>query len=185
MTRADAAWRYQPFYCEENVWWLVRETEGRCWAVFITNAARRVILWQQRLAPPEEPVLWDYHVVMLEEADGRKWVRDLDTRLPSRCPAHVYLDETFPFCPEALPEGLTPFVPRFRVVSANALAATFSSDRRHMRSRDGDFIHPPPAWEPPTALEDDAPTTLERYLDLTDPIAGEVMDLAALRTWVE
>ena len=156
--------RYQPFYCEENVWWQVREAGGRRWALFITNASRRVMLWEQRLAPPGHPVLWDYHVVMVNEADGTRAA-------------------TFPFDAEALPEPLVPFVPHFRLVPAADLEATFATDRSHMQDGDGGYILPPPPWPPVVAGALDSPSTLDRYLDLEDDIAGEVMTLAQLRAW--
>lgn len=175
--------RYQPFYCEENVWWQVHEAEGRRWALFITNAQRRVLLWQQRLAKPDEPVLWDYHVVMLREADGTYWVHDQDTRLPDVCPAHAYLEATFPYDAEALPDELRSLAPSFRLVPAEALAATFATDRSHMLNEDGTYIHPPPSWPPLVADDLESPSTLDRYLDLTDDIAGQVMTLSELRGW--
>lgn len=175
--------RYQPFYCEENVWWQVHETDGPRWALFITNPQRRVLLWRQRLAPLEEPVLWDYHVVMVREEGGARWVHDLDTRLPPVLPAETYLEATFPYDHQTLPEPLTPFVPSFRLVSADELVATFASDRSHMRGEDGAYLHPPPPWPPIEAAGVESAMTLERYLDLHDDIAGEVMTLPELRRW--
>lgn len=175
--------RYQPFYCEENVWWQVRETEGRRWALFITNAQRRVLLWQQRLAKPGEPVLWDYHVVMVREADGARWIHDQDTRMPAVCPALAYLEATFPYEPERVPDELSSLVPSFRLVTAEDLVATFATDRSHMLNADGTYIHPPPSWPPVVAGDLESTSTLERYLDLTDDIAGEVLTLPELRAW--
>jgi len=175
--------RYQPFYCEENVWWQVHEAAGRRWALFVTNAQQRVLLWHQRLAAPEEPVLWDYHVVMVREAHGARWIHDLDTRLPSVCPAEAYLEATFPYDSATLPEALQPFVPCFRLVPAEDLVATFASDRSHMLTADGAYVHPPPPWPSIEAADGESPTTLARYLDPQDDIAGEVMTLPQLRAW--
>ncbi|MEM1030564.1 MAG: hypothetical protein AAGN82_09450 [Myxococcota bacterium] len=171
--------RYQPFYCEENVWWRVRETEGRCWALFITNPQRRVLLWQQRLAPPDAPIRWDYHVVMVGAAPRGLVVYDLDTRLPLGIAVDAYLDGTFPYGEESGLPG--PYAPGFRLVSREAMLATFATDRRHMRRDDGSYLHPPPPWPPIIARDTEQRFTLDRYLDLEDDIAGEVSTLSDLR----
>jgi hypothetical protein len=69
-------------------------------------------------------------------------------------------------------------MPRFRVVDAEAFVASFASDRSHMRRRDGGFREPPPPW-PPIGAPGAAPN-LMRFVDVTAPFAGEVLDLEAL-----
>ena len=66
--------RYTAFYCEENIYHLVaslRSSAGessssgtRVYAVFISNAQRKSLLFHQKAADPEQGyVIWDYHVV--------------------------------------------------------------------------------------------------------------------------
>ncbi len=160
---------YQAFYCEENVWQLLHEPElaaRRREALFIGNAGKQVALWQQRVAHPD-PVIWDYHVVAL--IDRAVW--DLDTVLPVPCPLAEWLAATF--LPLAAEHAA--FAPRFRLVELADLERTFASDRRHMKRARG-WIKPPPPWPPPGRGH-----TLDRYLDLDDPIAGRVLGLDELR----
>ena len=162
--------RYTPYFCEENIWQLARERadEGRrdVYAVFITNRARSVPIWQQRAG---NPVAWDYHVVLLDGGD----VVDLDTVIeggPSLS-IEVWLKGSFRRVEESL-------APRFRVVDAAELLRTFASDRSHMRGPDGEPREPFPEW--PAIRCSLGDHTLSRYLDLDDDIAGEWLNLDAL-----
>ena len=169
---------YQQFYCEENAYHLCMHpllAEREPAAVFIRGAGDACVMWHQRAGEPGEPVLWDYHVVVLTKQPWEVW--DLDSRLGWPVPAWVYLQRSFR--PRlTLPPGLAP---RFRVVEAATLAATFVSDRSHMRGPDGTPHKPPPPWPEIGA----GTSTLARFLALEDPIAGEELDLAGLLRRVE
>ncbi|MBM4359529.1 MAG: hypothetical protein FJ096_15605 [Deltaproteobacteria bacterium] len=165
---------YQPLYCEENVFRLLAHPQlvrSRRFALFITNRSRRVAMWAQRAAASTDPIVWDYHVVLLTLAPARIW--DLDTRLPVPCDLERYLAQSF----LPLEPAVASLAPAFRLVPAAELIATFASDRRHMRTSEGGFTAPPPPWPPPGVG-----STLERYLDLEDAIAGRILaSVAALR----
>ncbi len=168
--------RYQPFYCEENVYHLCQEPQlaGRApAALFIRGGADGCLMWHQRSAPRRhEPIIWDYHVVLLAQDPWEVW--DLDTTLGCPVAAASYLLRSFR--PQlAVPAG---FTPRFRLIGAAELAATFASDRSHMRRPDGQWNEPPPPW-PPIGREG-LTDSLTRYLDMDDPIAGERLDLRTL-----
>lgn len=145
---------YQPYYCEENVWHLAssdRFEDGR--VVFVSNAERRVALWCQRAsADPEQPILWDYHVLFLARGDDDWIVYDHDTTLGFAVPAREYFAKTFRF-------DAPPFGPRFSIVTARDYAETLATDRSHMRNEDGDWLSPPPSW--PTIGEG---TNLESFI---------------------
>jgi hypothetical protein len=168
--------RYQPFYCEENVWWLAqRDDLAECprWVLFITGE-RGVLMRHQRAAPESAPVVWDYHVILVVRRGDLLEAWDHDTRLGMPSPLLAYLEASFP----PLPDALARWRPRFRVVEADELVARFSTDRGHMRALDGSYLRPPPPWPPPGPPMR-APNLL-RFLDLSDPIAGEVLDLERL-----
>lgn len=123
--------KYTPFYCEENVWHLCEDGAGT--VVVISSPSRATPLWKQRAAgDTEEPVFWDYHVILVR--DGR--VFDLDTTLPFPCPLEEYVDETF-----RLPAAV-----RFRCFDAEDYRRGFGSDRSHMRDEHGHWRAPPPPW---------------------------------------
>jgi protein N-terminal glutamine amidohydrolase len=171
---SDPSHRYQPFYCEENVFHLAAEpslARRPREVVFISNAARSCPVWHQRAAPRDGwPILWDYHVVLLVATPWEVW--DLDTTLGMPAPAQHYLRESFR---AGVPDELAP---RFRVVDAGAFVSTFASDRSHMRGAGGHYKEPPPPWPPLGAPG--AEPNLARFVDVTAPFHGEVLDLRGL-----
>lgn len=164
--------RYQPFYCEENAWWLcqepfLREKDPR--VVFVSNPSGHCLLWHQRAASPGQPVVWDYHVIVITKVDGQVW--DPDTRLGIPVPARGYLKKSFSSA--IVPNDLKPF---FRVVPAERFVQVFSTDRSHMRDRNGKWIHPPPAWDPPGS----GVMNLMSFVNMVEPFEGEVLSLSDL-----
>lgn len=79
---------HHPCYCEENVYHLIQKlsAQGR-WvqAVFISNAARMCPFWRQKASSGMAGlVLWDYHVLCLEQpSEGSAVIWDLDRQ--DRC----------------------------------------------------------------------------------------------------
>lgn len=139
---------YASCYCEENVWRMCRKIDKRrrgnsssVFAVIVSNASKSVILWRQRSAkrpPPEDYVIWDYHVFAVCDAV----VLDLDSTLPFACPVKRYVAETFG--PQSrLKQELRATL---RVVPASDYLARFHSDRTHMLRPDGTWLRPPPSW---------------------------------------
>ena len=171
----DQGFRYQPFYCEENAWWLCAADElgaGRRQVVFVVARAGRCPMLEQRAAPPGHLIAWDYHVVVV---DGARRVWDLDSRLPLPSPGLHWLERSFALA------GRLPalYAPRFRVVPADEFRSGFASDRSHMRGRRGGWLHPPPPWPPiGTGM------TLPVYLDPENPRPGRLMRLAEARRWL-
>ncbi|MFT3771174.1 MAG: hypothetical protein QM820_37645 [Minicystis sp.] len=172
-----SAFRYQPFYCEENVYHLSAEPIVAARprdVVFISNPTRSTAMWNQRAAGrPNQPMVWDYHVVLLVADPWEFW--DLDTFLGCPVPAADYLAGSF--------AARVPirFRPLFRLVDAALFAGTFASDRTHMVRR-GRYERPPPSW-PCIGVPDREPN-LMRFADMTDPFLGEILDLAALQARV-
>jgi protein N-terminal glutamine amidohydrolase len=162
--------RYQPYWCEENVWWLCQEPALQphaCWVLFVSNERKSCALWKQRAG---DPVLWDYHVLLVvERAAPEAW--DLDTTLGMPIALGAYLDATFRPVPAVL-------APRFRRVAADEYIGRFHTDRSHMRASDGRWREPPPPWPPPASGH--VPNQ-QRFWDLDDAFCGEVIALAELR----
>lgn len=174
--------RYAPFYCEENVWWLAQEARLAGVpreVVFVSNEARTVALFEQRAAEaPGAPMVWDYHVVLAVRRPERVEVEDLDCARGSPLEAREWLEASFGPA-RALPPR---YAPRFRVIEAEAYVSLLSSDRAHMRAPDGGWLAPPPPW--PAIVR--GPSNLLRLADVSDPFAGELLDLDALRArWLD
>jgi hypothetical protein len=163
---------YTACYCEENIWRLIRH-------VGVGSVARKVIwissltgvcpLWHQRAAAaPDQPVWWDYHVVLLVQTDV--WsVWDLDTTLALPVPAEEYLAQTF--------KGVGSVEPLFRVMDADYYFEKFSSDRSHMRDEQSGWRAEPPPWEPIYT----APSTFFEMLDFNSDLHGCRLSLPQLQ----
>lgn len=109
-----------------------------------------------------EPVIWDYHVVGLEQTPGGFTVWD---------PACT---EGYPLCSARWTEANFPTPDpsvRFRVIEADAYLQNFKSDRRHMISG----VTPP--W--PKISQDE--NNLDEYRSVAPGPPGAVMDLEQWR----
>ena len=165
-------YNYAPYYCEENIWHLCQEKDFQNVdrkVVLISNLRRQCALWNQRARMGlGEPVLWDYHVIMLFESNGWQ-VFDLDTLLETPTPAEKYIECTFG--DDRTPED---FLPMFRVMDADEFVRVFSSDRSHMLTADGRWQVEPPSWP---AIVRDGKSNLMELIDMQNPSVGTVMDL--------
>jgi len=168
--------RHQPYYCEENAWWLCQDPglaalEPR--VVFVSNAGRTCLLEHQRAGGASGEVVWDYHAFVIAHWQRGWWVWDPDTTLATPERAAVYLASTF-----ATARRLPELAPRFRVVDAERFVARFATDRSHMRAPDGAWLYPPPDWPPAQAGGESM--NLMAYVDVSLPFEGELFDLVGL-----
>ena len=175
---------YQPFYCEENAYSLLSESPLEHldpYMMFISNATRQVMMFQQSAgAAPSGAIVWDYHVVVLAAAGMEIW--DLDSLSGFPLPLSEYLTVSFG-APGLAPKA---WEPRFRLLSQRDAFAMFSTNRSHMLDADGEYLKPPPPWDPPA----NGPPSLQRILS---PDAGDAklpqlqpwMDRDSLITWAD
>jgi hypothetical protein len=143
--------------------------------VFVLNRAGAVLFFAQRAVAPGEPMVWDYHVVVLMQ--GR--VLDPDCRAGADLPLAQWLAASFPHLRDPSPE-FDAWRPAFRPVPLAGMLRDFSSDRRHMRDALGHWIQPPPPWLPPSPTPAGEAHTLPRFLDPDDALAGPLLDAEAL-----
>lgn len=171
---------YQPFFCEENVWWWAKQqgSAPERFVAFVSNLSRSCEMWSQRPAPEGTAVVWDYHVVGVERGvAARIW--DFDSRLAAPASAHQWLRASF------RPDVPAPFAPLFRVVASVEFLRHFASDRRHMRDEQGGWHAEPPAW-PDIVAPSGAIHTLDAFLDMANTsMPGAVMDIAGFGSWLE
>ncbi|XP_039911147.1 protein N-terminal glutamine amidohydrolase isoform X3 [Hirundo rustica] len=108
---------------------------------FICNF--QIPLWKQKSGHGDEPVVWDYHVILLHVSGGEQnFIYDLDTVLPFPCPFDVYSVEAFRLDDSLRPE----FHRKIRMIRADLYLKTFASDRSHMKDADGKWQKPPPPY---------------------------------------
>ncbi|XP_037120128.1 protein N-terminal glutamine amidohydrolase [Syngnathus acus] len=164
---------YSSCYCEENVWnlcELVRRERSaplqELFVVFISNDNRTVPLWKQKSACGEQPVIWDYHVVLLHVRAGfEATVYDLDSVLPFPCDLKLYAARALRTDGSLRPE----YHRKLRVVPADCFLLNFASDRSHMKNTDGSWKMPPPPYTPISTA--DSHMNLEDFICM-DPTRG-------------
>ncbi|MCB1800143.1 MAG: hypothetical protein KDI82_00505 [Gammaproteobacteria bacterium] len=155
---------YTPLFCEENVWQLAhRLLAGGCEAdtlqvLLFSNQRSAVFMLNQRSAPPDKGIIWDYHVV-LRINDGSDLVLDPDSRLPYPSATRDYLALSFP-APGTVPSRFRSLV---RIIPAARYVLRFDSDRNHMRGRIPAQAFP--QW--PLIRAGSDPITLRNYRDMT------------------
>lgn len=184
-TKAD--YLYTPLFCEENIWQLLlslsaKIATNKMWALIITNPDKKIALLNQQAAPENQPVIWDYHVILLADINHKMLIFDFDSRLPFVSPLEEYLKNSF-IAPDRLLPEFTPFV---RKIPAPAYLDRFYSDRSHMLGQipDTDF----PSW-PLINVEKQSTITLADYLD-TDKALNDnsqrlkVTSLHELEQWL-
>ncbi|WP_185974292.1 protein N-terminal glutamine amidohydrolase [Litoribacter populi] len=154
---------YTANYCEENIWHLCLHPsmEGLLKHVLIiSNEEKKCPLYAQQSAHGNDPVWWDYHVVLLADKDGDQLIFDFDTTLTFPVSLQDYLKHTFPNSVNWLTEDL----PLFKSIPAADYIRSFSSDRSHMKDVGGEWIFTPPIWSP---IASDGKLLLQGLRDFT------------------
>lgn len=141
--------KYTPFFCEENIWHLLPDTEEpvrhSCYVLFLTNRNSSIALLNQKAAPQDEYIIWDYHVILYNDLE--KCIYDFDTHLGFKNELTFYFRGTF---------GHQSFIrPDFRTtilkIPAQAYLDGFYSDRSHMVDKMGRALKPFPEHDPITS----------------------------------
>ena len=139
LTKQDCL--YQPYYCEENIWQLCQKDyfKGREVKVLflLPTEANYIALWHQKLTDPDQPVFWDYHVILFDVTNLQ--IFDFDTHLTFPFNAKSYFTLSFGI-------EYPKYLPRFKVFDKDPFVENFSSDRSHMLDDRGRWLAEPPAW---------------------------------------
>ena len=118
-------------------------------------------------------MMWDYHVILVFTHDSNSLVFDLDTKLPFPVSFERYCEETFG--DEAT--IMEKFHRKFRVISGAEFLTSFSSDRRHMKDKDGKWMKPPPSWSCIRGCSD-SEHNLESFISMEETTGvGQVCNL--------
>jgi hypothetical protein len=173
---------YQALFCEENAWQIARMARDAALparVLFVTNERKSAALLAQRAGVgPESLVVWDYHALTIVERDECWEAWDPDSTLGLPVSLEHYVRESF--C--GIEAWASRFVPKVRVVDADALLEGFSSTREHMRDDQGLWRAPPPAWPP--ILGRGGAFALSALLDTRDDRAGPWLTPRALVDFV-
>jgi len=125
---------YTPLFCEENIWHLARSLiqqnidAEKLSVAFISNPAQHVAIFNQKTSHANQPVIWDYHVLLIRHDQQPVLVYDFDSLCPFPVALPQYLDACFPSTLTIHPE----YQAQFRLVPAREFLSQFFSDRSHM-----------------------------------------------------
>lgn len=180
--KPSQSYSYTANYCEENIWKLAAHPDfqariDECKILIISNLKKQCPIWQQRASLIHgDPVLWDYHVVLVHQqpAPAPTLIWDLDTLLDTPSPFDLWWQTSFPVLDE-LPQE---YKPMFRLIEASVYLETLSSDRSHMRDERGTWRMPPPSWPP---IYDGQHHNLCALIDMSREGVGELLDAHALQ----
>ncbi|KAK9465261.1 N-terminal glutamine amidase-domain-containing protein [Lipomyces arxii] len=205
-TRTFERFDYAFCYCEENVYKACERYKNKeIYAVFISSPKRKLPLWAQRLAKQaNKPVIWDYHVILIEKRDGRSFVIDFDTNTIESCHERdtddvravypiLFKDYVNATIHPEINLGSVDFERRFRVIPASLYLDHFASDRSHMLKQDfldsasglaehkPDHYHmPPPKWPAicgPESAKRCISMNLDDYINMTPGEHGDKGDV--------
>jgi len=159
---------YTANFCEENIWQLGQRlitlgyTSQTLRVLMLSNAERHIALYQQQQQPsPGQPIIWDYHVLLL--ATDTQLIYDFDSRLPFPVSAERYFQETLMSTTQAN------WWVWIRAIPLVKYLAHFTSDRSHMLTS----TTPPNIWpDYPPIMASAAPVTLMAYLDFEQSLEG-------------
>ncbi|WP_439482342.1 hypothetical protein [Cyclobacterium plantarum] len=173
-----STYKYAKNYCEENVWQLcvhpdIESQENV--VLIISNTSRNCPFWFHNPVENENPVCWDYHVVLLARKQEKWWIYDFDSTLEFPCSLDSYLRQTFG------KERLSPeTAPLFKGLPAKDFASNFFSDRAHMKDAIGNWIFSPPSW-PEIEHGHDKRLEIAEIMDFSDSSQYEIIQLDELK----
>lgn len=126
---------YTPLFCEENVWKLIEsltsyENISPVDVLFIINHSNTVAIFNQNKSIGNQPVIWDYHVILSAQVYQNIFIFDFDSQSTFPVEINQYFTNTFPVNIDLI----TQFQPMLRKISAKYFIKHFFSDRSHMKN---------------------------------------------------
>jgi len=169
-SETEDGYLYTALFCEENIWQLANRLIQQAvkpsdlTVLFISNPEQQVAIFQQKTAPINEPVIWDYHVVLFRKDESDFFIYDFDSRLGFKSRAVDYLSLSF------LDQALIKeeYRSQFRLITATSYLQHFSSDRSHMKGVITDDKFP---CYPPIKSALSNKTTLQQYINFNQALA--------------
>jgi len=127
-------YKYTPLFCEENIWKLIEtlymnnDVKPKD-VLFIINKSKTIALFDQALSSNNQPVIWDYHVILTAEIDLITVIFDFDSKCKFPVNITEYFNKTFQGS-DTLHETYRPLI---KVINAQYYFEHFFSDRLHMK----------------------------------------------------
>lgn len=173
---------YTPRFCEENIWKLIESAQQRKdiiprHVIFIINHHASVAIYHQKIHPPHEPTIWDYHVILHAEVDEQPVILDFDSHCQFPCPINEYFALSFPVW-DQLYERYRPYL---RCVDASDYYKRFYSDRSHMRGIVPNEAFPAYPYIQPQQIQ--SVLTLSQLLDVSNEPTQIMSPQSALHEW--
>jgi len=127
-------YHYTALFCEENIWKLIESSLSSKIIIpvdvlFIINQFNSIALFDQKKSVGENPVIWDYHVVLSAQVCNQFVIFDFDSRCEFPGDIHTYFNKTFVNY-NMLDNHYKPFIRSF---SAEYFYQHFTSSRQHMK----------------------------------------------------
>jgi len=125
---------YTPLFCEENIWKLIEtlylnKTVNPIDVLFIINRSSSIAIFNQKRCINQQPVIWDYHVILTAHIENSTVVFDFDSKCKFPVNIKKYFNDTFPVTVN-LNES---YIPMIKVIKAEYYLKHFHSDRQHMK----------------------------------------------------
>ena len=135
---------YTALFCEENIWHLANSfiqqgiSAEELSVIYISNKEQKVAVFNQKSCEINQPIIWDYHVLLLRKLIDDYLIYDFDSRANFPTLASEYLDTSFP-ANKHIPED---YQPDFRLIDSETYLKCFHSDRSHMKDIVTDELFP-------------------------------------------
>jgi len=171
------SFKYTANYCEENIWHLCQHDYLSGYSknvLIISNGSKNCPFYAQKSAQGNNPVWWDYHVVLLASKDDEHLLYDFDSTLPFPSSLRDYLHYTFPNSENWLPKDL----PLFKAIGAADYSRSFTSDRSHMKDASGMWIFTPPVWAP---IASEGKLTLQNLMNFSEKCQEQLFSLQEMQ----
>ncbi len=132
------SYTYTPLFCEENIWKLIESFYTNKQhtpiatpvdMIFIINRSNSVGIFNQRASKSQQPVIWDYHVILSAFVEQQPVIFDFDSHCAFPATILSYFTATFPQKSPLKDQ----YQPRLKAFPAKTGYELFSSDRSHMK----------------------------------------------------
>lgn len=174
---------YTALFCEENIWHLAYSlinsgiNQEDIKILFITNKNQSIAVFNQLASRNNQPVLWDYHVILMALINKSSVIFDLDSRLPFPCDFKNYMHKSLSLIIEK------EYLPIIRIIPAELYLNHLHSDRSHMKNIISNDQFPS---YPPLLSATEHKISLTTLLDVKKTIKGTqiISGIDELINWV-